>query len=482
MANRFAETKSQRRLIIIIAIILLLILLFFLIFMRKKVYEITFNSNGGSEVSSVKVKENDKIPEPDDPIKEGYIFAGWYYNEELYDFDMPVKSNMTLDAEWEEGEAVEVEGVQLNARELKLAPGGNAVLVATLLPENAKKVKLIWSSSDESIATVDENGNIKTLKEGTVTITVRTEDGRYSESCTITVSTEVVAVEGVSISGGDEVSVGSSIKLTATVTPENATNKNVTWSSSNTRIAKVDQNGNVTGVKAGKVTITVTTVEGGHKATHSVTVKASGNGGGNTTSTPSSSGSQQPQQNPSNPGSSNPEPSNPGPSNPQPQQPTTVGVTGVSISGPSQVKVGNRITLSAKVEPSNATNKSVRWSSSNDSVATVDQSGNVTGVNDGTVQITVTTADGSKTDTITITVSSTYVITFTKLPLTGGALQYSISVTRNGVAFTSYTGIKYNGKSRPFKSNVDAGDIDEGVTTAQITVNGITTTATVQYK
>ena len=461
------EEKNKKKIIIIIAsIIVLLIILFTLILCFKpKYYEVIFDSDGGSIVETVKVKENDKVIKPTDPEKEGFEFAGWYYNEELYDFDTPVKQNMTLKAKWEEGNTVEVEGVKLNVSELTLSPDGTAVLEAILLPENAKEVKLIWSSSDESIAIVDENGNIKALKEGEVTITVKTEDGKYTASCKVTISKNVVKAESVSISGANQVEAGNTIKLTATVKPDNATNKNVIWSSSNPNIARVDASGNVTGLRAGTVTIIVTTVDGGHKATYTVTVKASN------TQAPA----QQPQQ-----------PSTPQPSNPQPQQPTIVPVTGVSINGGSnQVKVGATTQLTANVAPANATNKAVTWSSDNPSIATVNPStGLVTGVDDGVVTIRVTTADGGYTATYTVTVSSTYVITFKEAPKTAtGVMQYTISVTKNGQPFTAYKGITYNGRPAPFSAgqNIPANQINEQVNTAQITVNGVKTTATVVY-
>ena len=281
------DDETKKRIIIIIAIILIfLIILFFLLFFKKQ-YEVTFNSNGGSEVASVKVKENQKVEKPEDPTREGFTFEGWYFLDELYDFETPIKYDITLVAEWKEIGDAEVEAVSLNATELTLAPDGTAMLVANLLPENAKQTILKWTSSDESIATVDENGNIKALKEGTVIITVETEDGLHKESCTITVTNQVVSVEGVSISGLKELNVGDTIKLTATVNPENASNKAITWSSSNKNIARVDQNGNVTGLKAGTVTIAVTTAEGGHKESYTITVKATTNTENNNNSTQS---------------------------------------------------------------------------------------------------------------------------------------------------------------------------------------------------
>ena len=168
------DKTENKRILIIVAIILILLVILFFMFLFKKQYTITFDSNGGSEVASVQVRKNDKVKRPDDPTKEGYVFAGWYYNDELYDFDLPIKKNITLLAKWGEGGTAEVEGITLNVTELSIAPDGTAILVATLLPENAKQVKLIWESSDTDIVTVDENGNIKALKEGNAKITVST--------------------------------------------------------------------------------------------------------------------------------------------------------------------------------------------------------------------------------------------------------------------------------------------------------------------
>ena len=448
------KQNSKKHVIIILLILLFifLILMCFWLFSRK-MYEVTFDSDGGTEIASVKVKENDKVEKPDDPTKDGYLFAGWYYLDELYDFETPVKQDITLKAKWTE--LIELEGMSLNTTELTLAPDGTAVLIPVLQPENANNVELIWTSSDESIATVDENGNIKAIKEGTVTITVKTADGKYIASCIVKVSKETIKVEGVTISGSKEVNIGGTINLTAKVTPDNATNKDVSWSSSNPSVAKVDQNGNVTGIKAGKVTITVTTADGGHKATYDITVKAGSNNTNNS----------QPAKKPSNQ-----------------QKSTTVHVTNVSISGATQVKVGQSIQLTANVSPSNATNKGVSWSSSNSGVAIVDSSGRVTGKSDGTVVITVTTADGGHKATYTVTVSSSYVITFTAQRNEFGQItRYAVSVQKNGASFSNYDMISYNGRTAPFKQPALEQEVNTGVRTAKIIINGASYDATVNY-
>ena len=149
---------------------------------------------------------------------------------------------------------------------------------------------------------------------------------------------------------------GNSETLTATISPSDATNKSVTWTSSNTSVATVSSSGSVTGVGTGNATITVKTADGSKTATCSVIVKI-------------------------------------------PVIDVTLNKTSLSLIE------GNSETLTATVAPSDATNKSVTWISSNTSVATVSSSGVVQGIAAGTAIITVKTADGNKNATCTVTVT-----------------------------------------------------------------------------
>ena len=254
---------------------------------------------------------------------------------------------------------INVTGVQLNKTETSLLVGGNETLVATILPADATNQKVTWASSDEAVATVDANGKVTGVKAGEATITVTTEDGGKTATCKVTVSDKEINVTGVTLNKASvELNVGASETLTATIAPADATNKNVTWASSDAAVATVDANGKVTGVKAGTATITVTTEDGGKTATCQVTVKAN-----------------------------------------------TVAVTGVTLNKSTlTLKVGASETLTATIAPADASNKNVTWASSDAAVATVDASGKVTGVAKGTATITVTTEDGGKTATCTVTV------------------------------------------------------------------------------
>ena len=168
-------------------------------------------------------------------------------------------------------EVFSVVNVTLDKTSVTLTEGDVTTLTATVSPSNATNKNVIWSSSDNTVATVS-NGKVTAVKAGTATITVKTEDGNKTATCTVTVNARTYPVESVTL---DKTSVtlteGDVTTLTATVTPSNATNKNVIWSSSDNTVATVSD-GKVTAVKAGTATITVKTKDGNKSATCTVTV------------------------------------------------------------------------------------------------------------------------------------------------------------------------------------------------------------------
>ena len=167
-----------------------------------------------------------------------------------------------------------------------------------------------------------------------------------------------IPVTGVSLNNSTlTILIGDMETLSATITPYNATNQNITWSSSNTSVATVSAGGVVTAEGIGSVTITVTTSCGSRTASSTVTV------------------------------------------NP-------VVVTGVSLGLSTSLVVGGTETLFPEITPSNATNQNVTWNSNNNSVATVSPNGEVTAIGVGTATITVTTVCGNLTTTIAVTVST----------------------------------------------------------------------------
>ena len=163
---------------------------------------------------------------------------------------------------------IPVTGVTVSPTTGSIAVSETLTLTATVAPEDATNKAVTWSSSDDSIATVVD-GVVTGVAAGNATITVTTVDGSFTATCEITVTTPVT---GVTVSPtSDSIAVSETLTLTATVAPEDATNKAVTWSSSDDLIATVED-GVVTGVAAGDATITVTTVDGGFTATCEITV------------------------------------------------------------------------------------------------------------------------------------------------------------------------------------------------------------------
>lgn len=168
---------------------------------------------------------------------------------------------------------VAVSGVALNKKVATVNVGKKVTVKATVTPASADNKTLVWTSSNKKIATVS-NGVVKGVKAGRVIITAKTTDGsNISATCTVTVKQPVTRI---SLSKKATMYTGKKLTLKAKVNPANASNKALTWKSSNTKIAKVASNGVVTGVKAGTVKITATAKDGSRKsATCTVTVRQS---------------------------------------------------------------------------------------------------------------------------------------------------------------------------------------------------------------
>ena len=146
-----------------------------------------------------------------------------------------------------------VTGITLNCTSKEIKEDESFVLTATVTPSNVNNYTIEWSSSDSSIAKV-ENGIVTGVKEGTATITASCLG--YSASCTVKVNKNIISVTGIALnSTSKEIKEDESFVLTATVTPSNVNNYTIEWSSSDSSIAKVE-NGIVTGVKEGTATIT----------------------------------------------------------------------------------------------------------------------------------------------------------------------------------------------------------------------------------
>ena len=161
--------------------------------------------------------------------------------------------------------------IALSQTEISLEVDGTATLTATVSPDNATNKTVIWESDKTNIATVDNTGKVSAIAQGTAKITA-TVDGK-SANCTVTVTAKPVPVTGIEL---DKTAITLEIDetetLTATLTPDNATDKTVTWTVAPSGVVSVDDNGNVTALKDGTATITATA--NGNSATCSVTVNA----------------------------------------------------------------------------------------------------------------------------------------------------------------------------------------------------------------
>ena len=151
---------------------------------------------------------------------------------------------------------IEVTNIVLNIESVTLKPEGQQQVSVEFVPENATDKRLTWSSLDESIATVTQDGLITAHAEGTTAIVVKTMKD-ITKVVTVNVEADVIAVNSVSVTPASlSLVIGEKQKLTAEVLPENATNKTVTWKSSNTSVATVSSSGEVTAVGEGSATIT----------------------------------------------------------------------------------------------------------------------------------------------------------------------------------------------------------------------------------
>ncbi|MDO4704499.1 Ig-like domain-containing protein [Tannerella sp.] len=274
-----------------------------------------------------------------------------------------------------------VRNITIDGGNLTLNPYQSRQLKVTLVPADAAIQTVSWRSSNEAVATVDRNGLLRTKAVGKTTITATSHDpdaGYPDASIEVTVEKNPGVdppklpklVQRVSIrEGNQELQVNEQKQLTAVVVPNDATNRNVTWSSNRQQVATVSPTGLLKAVGAGEATITVTTEEGRKTAEINVKVKA------------------------------------PAPP-PPPPAPPVVSVTEVKLDKTNlSLTAGQKGKLKATVLPAAAPNREVTWSSDNEAVASVDDDGEVHAYKSGEAVITVTTKDGGKTARATVKVT-----------------------------------------------------------------------------
>ena len=239
--------------------------------------------------------------------------------------------------------------IRLSADKTTLKVGGTAKVTANVLPENASNKGVTFTSSHSTVATVDANGNVQAASAGTTTITATAADGKGAYG-TITIKVEDMAT-GVTLSPtSKELKVNETAQLAASVLPATA-NQGIKFTSSDETVATVSETGLVTARKEGTAVITATAADGSEKSA-SCTIKVGATA-------------------------------------------VDVPVTGITLDQPEiTIEVlKDAKQLKATVEPANATNKDVVFSSSNTNVAVVSNTGLVTAINNGTATITVTSKE-----------------------------------------------------------------------------------------
>ncbi|PKG24233.1 Ig-like domain-containing protein [Niallia nealsonii] len=246
-------------------------------------------------------------------------------------------------------------GLEVSKTSLDISNNQTVKIKATVTPNEAADKTVLWKSSNTKVATVDAKGNIKGKANGSATITAIAKANRnVSKKIAVKVSAKTVKVNKKSLS----IIAGKTGMLSATVTPSDSTDKTVKWRSANTKIATVDSRGKVTGKTKGKTTI-IASVKGAKEVKVKITVTA----------------------------------------------PITAKSIKINKKSATLIK-GKTLTLSATVSPSNTTNKTVTWKSSNTKVAKVDKKGKVTAIGAGTAKITAKTVNG-KTSSMTINIPYT---------------------------------------------------------------------------
>lgn len=261
----------------------------------------------------------------------------------------------------EESEAViipePVTGIEVanDYQHMGLFVGGSGKIRYSVLPGNATNTNVTFKSLNEKVATVDANGVVTGVSEGNADIVITTEEGGFEAKCTVRV--DGIDARGIERVGDKTVTMGlnQTRQLQVKITPSDTTNKNVQWTSSNNSVTTVDSNGVVTSKNSGSTIITATT-HNGLKTEFFIEVE-----------TP---------------------------------------VTNITLnSNEINLNPGGTFKLDATVNPSNASNKNIKWISANESIATVDRSGNVTADVAGTTYISAVSADGKVVATCTVNVS-----------------------------------------------------------------------------
>ncbi len=318
------------------------------------------------------------------------LFTGSFDNIEFYDTCLSREAVSEVYSRGKNSAAQgAVIGISLNKNNMALSGyGAVGALYARISPENVENQEVLWKSSNEETATV-ENGVVRAWKNGTALITAETKDGNYKAECSVTVK-DVVGLTGITLSektlvlSGD----GSSASLTASAVPSGAYLPQLIWKTSDKNVAVVDENGLVTAVANGSAVITAETEDGSVSASCSVKTE--------------------------------------GLTKEVAMESVEFSETSISLTEKKKTR-----TLKTKITPVNAANQQCTYYSEDEEVAVVDEEGRVTAVGNGTTNICVITSDGRFTDSCQVTVSG-----FQETKIRSIKLDYeSLKISQGGTGY-----------------------------------------------
>ncbi len=275
-----------------------------------------------------------------------------------------------------EDPVIKVTSVSISKNSIVVTEGDINKLQATVSPADATNKSVTWKSSDASVVSVDQNGEIVAKKVGSAAITVTSEDGMKTASCNVVVEERVILVTAVTLNKTElTLYENESEKLTAVVVPADATYKDIEWSSNNEDVATVDAEGNVTALKEGTAQISATAQNSTIKSVCTVVVEKK-----------------------------------------------VIPVTAVSLNYLTLVVDLNETGKLVPIfEPTDASNRNITWISDDEAVATVDSNGNVVGVSYGNTTVTATTEDGEFAAVCDVIVAQSWLTVSEESSLISGA-------------------------------------------------------------
>lgn len=266
--------KKRVGIISVIALIVIGLIVFLLV-NNNKSYEVVFDSNGGSIVETQKVKKSETAVKPNDPTMDGYKFDNWYLDDKVFDFSTPIEKNITLKAKWikDAGSEVKIQKYAIifnsdggsSVSSLEVDENGLVKRPSDPTRDGYKFVGWLLNGKDYDFNTPVSGNLTLTAKWEKVNNTTNTNNDNKkpnnnknnNNNNNNNKKDDTIEVSSIKLSKSSlSLKVGENSTLTVTINPSNATDKKVTWSSSNKSVATVDSNGKVVAVGPGTAVIT----------------------------------------------------------------------------------------------------------------------------------------------------------------------------------------------------------------------------------